>query len=230
MPLMQAIIAGNSAKVAEILSASPSLARQAIVKGATRQEASEFFFPEIAHYMYAGDTPLHAAAAAYRVDIAKELMKHGADVFARNRRGAQPLHYAADGGPEGPHWNPQAQAEMITFLISVGANPHLRDKSGVAPIHRAVRGRCPSAVQALLQGDADVSFRNNNGSTPLHLAVQNTGRGGSGSPESKACQREIIKILLAAGASLNAKNNEGKTVRQSIQGDWLHALIDVRDD
>jgi len=186
--------------MAKLLAASPELARQSLTTAATRERATEFFFPEIEHYLYAGDTPLHAAAAGYRTDMARVLLKHGADVFAVNRRGAAPLHYAADGGPGLRNWNPQAQAEMVRLLIEAGANPNALDKSGVAPLHRAVRQRCPSAVEALLRNGAQVRLKNKSGSTPLHLAVQTTGRGGSGSAEAKANQQEIIRILLKSGA------------------------------
>jgi hypothetical protein len=33
------------------------------------------------------------------------------------------------------------------------------------------------------------------------LATQNTGRGGSGSPEAKAQQKEIVRLLLQHGAA-----------------------------
>jgi ankyrin repeat protein len=128
------------------------------------------------------------------------LIKAGADVAFRNRRGAEPLHYAADGSPGGRNWNPQAQAAMILLLIQNGANPNALDKSGVAPLHRAVRHRCPSAVEVLLQNGASVELKNKSGSTPLRLAVLTTGKSGSGSPEAKICQKQIIEILLAAGA------------------------------
>jgi ankyrin repeat protein len=203
MSLIRAIVRGDATEASEILGATPTLARQSISVGATRQEPKSFFFPEIMHYFYAGDTALHAAAVRYHVGIAAELVTRNAEIAARNRRGAEPLHYAADGGPRSPTWNPKAQAEMIAFLIQTGADPNALDKSGVAPLHRAVRGRCPSAVSALLAGGADVELKNKSGSTPLHLARVNSGRGGTGSPESKACQQEIVEILLAAGAKLN---------------------------
>src|ERR1700736_4305602 len=38
--------------------------------GVTRQEASTFFFAEVADYLYAGDTALHMAAAAFRRRVA----------------------------------------------------------------------------------------------------------------------------------------------------------------
>src|SRR5262249_39492501 len=101
-------------------------------------------------------------------------------------------------------------AEMIVFLIEKGADPNALDKSGVAPLHRAVRQRCSRAVDSLLRHGATVRLKNKSGSTPLHLAVQNTGRGGTGSPEAKALQREIIELLLKAGAGPQESDGRGK--------------------
>ena len=214
LPLIRAIFDDDARQVSWLLESAPELATQSLLVGAERQSAVQFFFPQIAHYLYAGDTPLHAAAAVYRIATAKALLASGASVAAANRRGATPLHYAADGGPASPVWNSEAQGEMIGLLLAAGADPNALDKSGVAPLHRAVRQRCPRAVDALLRNGAAVGLKNNSGSTPLHLAVQNTGRGGSGSPESKACQKEIIELLLKAGASPRDRDGRGKTVIQ----------------
>jgi ankyrin repeat protein len=201
------------------------LARQSLTVGATRKEAVDFYFQEIEHYIYAGDTPLHAAAAGYRPEIASALLKNGADVAAGNRRGAKPLHYAADGSPGSRNWNPEAQAAIIALLVKAGADPNALDKSGVAPLHRAVRQRCPVAVDSLLRNGAQVQLKNKSGSTPLHLAVQNTGKGGTGSPESKSCQKEIIELLLKAGADPQDHDARGKTARQHAKSDWIQELL-----
>jgi hypothetical protein len=50
------------------------------------------FLAEIRHYVYAGDTALHVAAASHQIVIAELLVGRGANVCARNRRGAEPLH------------------------------------------------------------------------------------------------------------------------------------------
>jgi ankyrin repeat protein len=76
-----------------------------------------------------------------------------------------------------------------------GADPNAVDKSGVAPLHRAVRNRCAAAVKALIDGGADPRAPNRNGSTPMLLATQNTGRGGSGSTEAKLQQESILRLL-----------------------------------
>lgn len=193
MRLLQAISAGDAATALQLLATSPELAR-------TRAKG-DVYLDEIEHYLYAGDTALHISAAAYQHEIARTLIAAGADVSARNRRGAQPLHYAADGSPGSRSWNPQAQAATIASLMEAGADPHAVDNSGVLPMHRAVRTRCASAVRALLDGGADPLRRNRSGSPPLDLATRNTGRGGSGSPESKAQQEEIVRILEQCGAA-----------------------------
>jgi ankyrin repeat protein len=225
MRLILAIVDDDVQEVTKLIGRYPLLARQCLDVGATREAETDFYFKEIEHYLYAGDTPLHAAAAGYRGDIARELIKTGADVRAANRRGAEPLHYAADGVPGSRHWNPEAQAAIITRLVNAGADPNALDKSGVAPLHRAVRQRCPRAVNSLLRNGSALRLKNKSGSTPLHLAVQNTGRGGTGSPESKALQKEIIVLLLKAGADPQDRDGRGKTVRQCIQGDWIRTLF-----
>ena len=191
MDLVRAIVAGENKKVSRLLAAAPGLVEARAVVGASRETAGQYFFEEIKHYLYGGDTALHMAAAGFRSKIAQVLIDKGADLSARNRRGAEPLHYASDANT----WNPVAQAATIDCLIRAGANPNAIDKSGVAPLHRAVRTRCAAAVRALLVGGADPYLKNGSGSTPLQLAMWNTGRGGSGTPAAIEQRRQIIALL-----------------------------------
>jgi ankyrin repeat protein len=207
--------------VSRRLAASPALAITSSDVGATRQEASTFFFAEIAHYLYAGDTALHMAAAAFRHRVAELLVAHGADWRAKNRRGAEPLHYAADAN----RWDPTAQAEMIEYLMSIGANPNALDSAGVAPLHRAVRTRSLPAVRTLLDGGANPRQPNKVGSTPLHLAVQNTGRGGSGSRQARQQQAGIVRLLLERGARATDRDRQGKQAHQAATSEWIRALL-----
>jgi ankyrin repeat protein len=164
-----------------LIGAFPALARISFREGATRDNAAAWYF----------------AAATYDPRVARTLVVAGADVCARNRRGAEPLHYAADGGPTSRNWKPRAQANVISYLIEAGANPNSVDKSGVAPLHRAVRNRCAGAVRALLAGGASPQLKNKSGSTPIELAAQTTGRGGSGARQAKREQAEILRLLEA---------------------------------
>ena len=191
---VRAVIKGNTGLTARMLADKPELARCRFAEGATRGNPKDFFIQEIMHYIYRGDTALHLAAAAFQRATAELLIGGGAEPHAKNRMGAEPLHYAADTN----HTNAVAQSETITYLISVGSNPNATDKNGVAPLHRAVRTRSAAAVRALLAGGADVQQKNKNGSTALDLATRNTGRSGSGSPEARAQQKVIIAMLLSA--------------------------------
>jgi ankyrin repeat protein len=197
------------------------MATMALPIGATRAQASDFFFTEISHYIYGGDTALHMAAAAFSLPMAELLVSYGADCRVKNRRGAEPLHYVSDGNRS----ESKAQAEVIEYLVSIGADPNAVDKSGVTPLHRAVRTRSLAAVRALLDGGAKLRQPNKSGSTPLHLAVQNTGASGSGSDEARKQQERIIKLLLERGARLTDKDSHGKTVEQAATSEWIRGLL-----
>ena len=221
LELVRLVIDGDVGKVSRRLRATPALATMALPVGTTVQEPKDFFFTEICHYMYGGDTALHMAAAAFSRPIAELLVSHGADWRAKNRRGAEPLHYASDGNRS----EPQAQADVIEYLISVGADPNAVDKSGVAPLHRAVRTRSLAAVRALLDGGAKLRQPNKSGSTPLHLAVQTTGASGSGSDEARRQRTGIIKLLLERGARPTDKDARGKQVDQAATSEWIRTLL-----
>jgi len=197
MTVVRAIVADDDGAVSGLLAENPDLARALFAHGATRRTAKAYYIDEIGRYIFAGDTALHVAAAAYRTGAVRKLLRAGADVHARNRRGAEPLHAAAVGLPGGPTWNPRAQKATIACLIAAGADANASDNDGATPLHRAVRTRCAAGVKALLDGGANPRKKTKRGSTPMRLATQNTGRGGSGSPEAKAQQQKILRLLAS---------------------------------
>ena len=216
--LVKAILADNRERVGALLKRDIALVKAGAAKA--RLESS------ITHWIYAGDTALHVAAAGYRVAIARMLLKAGADVSAAmNHRRSQPLHYASDGFLENPNWDAQQQVRMIEVLLAAGADIHVRDQNGATPLHRAVRTRCAAAVKALLSAGADVKLKNKPGSTPFHLAVQNTGRGGSGAEKAKAAQREIIQVFLEHGVRPSLKDASGKSVLDWARSDWIRQAL-----
>ncbi len=190
--LLLAIAAGSEAVVRAALDDEPLLATASLARG------DEFFIEECHVQVYEGDTALHAAAFSYDVDIARDLVKRGADIRARNRRGAEPLHAATIGAPGATNWDPARQRTIIEFLLEAGADPDAQAIGGVTPLHRAVRNRCSAAVEALLRAGADPSRANGHGSTPADLARNTTGRGGVGSDEAKREQRIIEELLQRA--------------------------------
>jgi len=216
--LVKAILDDDRARVKELLKQNPALATAGATK--PRLESS------IAHWIYAGDSALHVAAAGYRVEIAELLLQSSADCCAaRNHRNSQPLHYASDGYLESASWDAKRQVRMIELLLKAGADIHARDKNGATPLHRAVRTRCADAVKALLNAGSDATLLNKPGSTPFHLAVQNTGRGGSGAENAKAAQREIISVFLEHGIKPTIKDAKGKTVLEWAKSDWIRQML-----
>jgi ankyrin repeat protein len=193
--LVEAIVAGDAAGVSRLLSESPQLASAAFQAGAAGNAAKTYFLDSIGCYVYAGDTALHIAAAAYQTEIVRKLIRAGANVRARNRHGAEPLHSAAVGDPGSSRWNPSAQSVTIASIVKAGADLNAVDKNGVTALHRAVRTRCAAAVRTLLECGADPARKNKSGSTPVLLAGRNTGRGGTGSPAAKSQQQEILRLF-----------------------------------
>ena len=190
--LLAAIAAGDRTLARAFLDAAPLLVAARLAR------RDEFFIAECHAQVYEGDTALHAAAFAYDCEIARDLVVRGADVRARNRRGAGPLHAAVIGEPGTANWNPARQRAVIEYLTGAGADPNMAALGGVTPLHRAVRNRCSAAVEALLHAGADPSLPNDRGSTPSDLARWTTGRGGTGSEAAKIEQRIIIDLLSRA--------------------------------
>jgi uncharacterized protein len=111
------------------------------------------------------------------------LLKAGASIEARETWGGQtPLHWAAS----------QDQPDMIRFLISKGADPDSRatirdwqrrvtaegrpkdmNRGGFTPLLYAARDGHEAAVQALIDGKADVDLPDPDGTTPLVLTLIN---------------------------------------------------------
>lgn len=190
--VLRAIGSGERVVAEQLLDAAPQLIL-------ARVGRSEEFFLDVCHaQVYAGDTALHAAAFAYDTAFARRLVDSGADVRARNRRGGEPLHAAAIGAPGSSNWSPRRQRAVIVYLAEVGADPNAAAVGGVTPLHRAVRNRCSTAVDALLHVGADPHLANDNGSTAFELARWTTGRGGTGSIEARAEQQLIIEMLTRA--------------------------------
>jgi len=217
--MLTAILEDDRPGALKLLKADPGLATGLI-------DDARLYQSKIVHWIYAGDTALHLAAAGHRVELVRLLLAAGADPnSAANHRQSSPLHYAADGCPTGLNWNASEQVKTIQCLLAAGAVINARDKNGATALHRAVRGRCADAVKCLLANGGDATLKNKPGSTPFHLAVQNTGRGGTGAEAAKAAQREIILAFLRAGLSLELKDGRGKSVHDWAKSRWIRALL-----
>jgi len=217
--LLERIASRDAPGVLELVAARPELARERV--------AADRLFERL-HWVYRGDTALHLAAAALDVESLESLLAAGAEARATNRRGASALHYACDprprgrlaGAPEG------RQRATIERLVAAGAVVSLADAGGATPLHRAVRARSPEAVRALLEHGADLNARlGKQRTTPLHLAVQGTGAGGTA--DTLAEQLAIVRLLVAHGASARSKDAKGKTPRDAARNEVVRRALEL---
>lgn len=120
--------------------------------------------------------------------------------------------------------NPQDQRSRLVALLKAGADVHAADKNGVTALHHAVRFRNPIAVKTLIDHGAKVNQTcRKSGSTPLHRAVTSTGAPGTAGKQAEA--REIVALLLAAGADPSIRNKSGKTPGDYATDEAIRVLL-----
>ncbi|XP_016838885.2 ankyrin-2 isoform X2 [Nasonia vitripennis] len=109
-----------------------------------------------------GFTPLHIAAHYGNEDIARLLIKRGADVNYLAKHNISPLHVAAKWGKN----------NMVKILLESGAVIDAKTRDGLTPLHCAARSGHEQCVSTLLENSAPISARTKNGLAPLHMASQ----------------------------------------------------------
>lgn len=120
--------------------------------------------------------------------------------------------------------DPADQRRRLVEVLAAGADVHAADKNGVTALHHAVRFRSPAAVRTLIEHGADVNRAcRRSGSTPLHRAVTSTGAPGSSGRQAEA--REIIELLLAAGADPSIGNRHGKRPADYTRDERIRTLL-----
>src|SRR5687767_9943828 len=123
--------------------------------------------------------------------------------------------------------DPVEQRDRILKILQTGVDINAADKNGVTALHHSVRFRSPIAVKILIEHGADVNQQcRKSRSTPLHRAVVQTGAPGTAGKMEEA--KEIIRILLAAGASPSIRNKSGKTPADYVKDPALKSLLATR--
>jgi len=159
-----------------------------------------------------GYTRLHISCFAGERDVVQFLIGEGADIYAIDNAGREPLHRAAAGG----------HVDIAGLLIAKGADLNLRARNGATPLwEAAIYGRA-DMVKFLLAKEADISAPNRRGQTPLAAAKQR------GHTEVVSILRqhgakvtlhgavavgdiEEVKRLITEGADVNVKNEANQT-------------------
>lgn len=196
-----------------------------------------------------GITPLLMATLNARFEVAALLIDAGADVNRWDTWGRAPLYSAIDynttprgGRPDRPSGESITALDVAKQLLQHGANPNMQLKLfppyrslgqdrggdsmltvGTTPLIRAAKAGDVPAVQLLLDFHALPDLANSLGITPLMAAA------GVGSTtidirgrfrNEKPCI-EVGKLLLAAGAQVNAVGGNGQTaLHGAAQWGW----------
>jgi ankyrin repeat protein len=170
-----------------------------------------------------GETPLHLAAAENRTAVVELLLQSGAQPNARRKDTYTPLREAVGSGniqivelllqagvsiedtstdQDTPlllalTWEKNGLAR---YLIQHRANVNAKGAWRKSPLHYAVK-MDTALVKMLLDRNANPRTIDDDGNTPLHVLA------GSDAEQPIASMR----MLLAAGAAINAKNKNGET-------------------
>ena len=135
-------------------------------------------------------SPLHVATKLGHHEIVLDLLKNGAKVNLKTKKGESALHLASENG----------YVETVIELIKNGANVNAEDINGLTPLHKAVEKEDLKIVTELLNLKQVIPNIESYelGEIPLHIAT-------------KAGNFEICRKLLAAGADVNHQNNKWET-------------------
>jgi len=166
-------------------------------------------------------TPLHKAAAAGQLVVARFLLDNGAEVDPRDGQGQTPLIKAACCGHK----------SMVELLLSHKANIEAADNTGGTALHWAAAKGFRAVAETLLDHGAQVNAKDNSAATPLNMAAAcgfkavaellldkgadpdpvasnwGTPLHGAASPNDRA----MAELLLAHKANPNAGDGSGLT-------------------
>lgn len=166
----QAVRDGDASRVAKLLQADRSLA--------SAPDPDDRF----------QSLPLHLAANAGHLEVARLLLDAGAAVDGEDADRSTPLDCAAL----------QRHRDLVELFLARGADPNRRDNNQAYPLSFAATGGDSVIVMRILEAGADLDHATADGTTLLHIAAAANLRG-------------LAARLLDGGLSPDVANREGGT-------------------
>jgi len=150
-----------------------------------------------------GHTALMLAAVAGHLEVVKALLNAGADANVRGYsfHSGEYLTLMSAMDRCNKDW-----LKILDAMIAAGAEVNPKEGFSRSPLMYAITRYDPVLVKTLIERGADVNLKNELGTTPLMTAVM-----------SRGSTLEIVKLLLAAGADPEARNNDGQTALSLLQ-------------
>ncbi len=177
------------------------------------------------------ETALYRAARMGEAEAVLALLEAGADPDIGDRRSVSPLHVAARSG----------SSAVVAALLEGGATVDAReDQQGKTPLHEAAYELQPDVARLLLEAGADPNARLKWDPSPalaiavrqsnLELAEHLVKAGADGSLDDGSGplihqalalahdeDPEMLRLLIDGGASLEQKDDEGRTVVEAAR-------------
>ena len=147
-------------------------------------------------------TPLFLAVENGSVEIAKLLLKFGADVNAVDKRKRTPLMFI----------DRDATLELTDLLLAAGAKVNAKDELGNTALLNGAGTVETEVLKALINAGADVNAGNAAGETPLMTAAEED-------------DLERVTMLLVAGADVGAKNENDETAWDKTSDSKIEDLL-----
>lgn len=145
---------------------------------------------------------IHFAASVADPYAIKILLEREVDVNEIGKYQNRPLHLLAE---DASKKNAEQVKESALLLLDAGASVIRKNMMGETPIFLAARYQSLELIQIFVERGAKLHFTDNNGQSPLHIAVSyfNT--------KERERSIAILRLLLEGGADPYLKNDSGET-------------------